>query len=293
MSNIKHNKGKNRALRQRLNQSGIIVSLGVHDAFSALLAEQSGFEVIFLGGFGISASRLGLPDLNFLNLTDMEASVRQISSVLSIPLIADGDTGHGGLPQVRQTVERLAAAGASGVLLEDQVFPKRCGHFRSKEIIPMEEMVAKIQTAVAAKPDPDFVVIARTDARAVHGLQDAMDRVDACCKAGADIAFIEAPESRDELEEIARKVSYPLFANMLVGGKTPILSVAELENLGYKFAVSPIETLLVCGTALKSMMATLLNEGRLDGHLSDKMNFEEVKETLKLESFLSMDAGCP
>lgn len=288
MNNIEHNKGKNRVLRQRLHQPGIIVSLGVHDAFSALLAERAGFEVIFLGGFGISASRLGLPDLNFLNLTDMETAVKHISSVLSIPLIADGDTGHGGLPQVRQTVERLSAAGASGVLLEDQVFPKRCGHFRSKEVISKDEMVAKIQTAVTARSDPDFVVIARTDARAVHGLQDAMDRVDACCKAGADIAFIEAPESRDELEKIAENVSYPLFANMLVGGKTPILSVAELETLGYKFAVSPIETLLVCGTALKSMMNTLLKEGRLDGHLSGKMEFDEVKEILNLESYLNM-----
>ena len=289
MNNFEHNKGKNRALRQRLNEPGIIVSLGVHDAFSALLAEQSGFEVIFLGGFGISASRLGLPDLNFLNLTDMETTVRHISNVLSIPLIADGDTGHGGLPQVRQTVERLAAAGASGVLLEDQVFPKRCGHFRSKEVIPKQEMVAKIQTAVAAKPDPDFVVIARTDARAVHGLQEAMDRVDACCQAGADIAFIEAPESRGELEDIARTIPHPLFANMLVGGKTPILSVAELDALGYKFAVSPIETLLVCGTALQSMMTTFLNDGRLDRHLSDKMNFEDIKKILKLESYLGME----
>ena len=290
MNKLEHNKGKNRALRQRLNDPGIIVSLGVHDAFSALLAEQAGFEVIFLGGFGISASRLGLPDLNFLNLTDMEAAVMHISNVLSIPLIADGDTGHGGLPQVRQTVERLAAAGASGVLLEDQVFPKRCGHFRSKEVIPMKEMVSKIKIAIAAKPDPDFVVIARTDARAVHGLQEAMDRVDACCQAGADVAFIEAPENRVELEKIAKMVSHPLFANMLVGGKTPILSVAELDALGYKFAVSPIETLFVCGSAMQSMMATFLKEGRLDGHLSDKMNFEEVKETLRLESFLSMDA---
>lgn len=290
MNNIEHNKGKNRVLRQRLGRPGMIVSLGVHDAFSALLAEKAGFEVIFLGGFGISASRLGLPDLNFLNLTDMETAVRHISGVLSIPLIADGDTGHGGLPQVRQTVERLSAAGASGVLLEDQVFPKRCGHFRSKEVISREEMVAKIRTAVAAKPDPDFVVIARTDARAVHGLQDAMDRVDACCQAGADIAFIEAPESQGELEEIARNVKHPLFANMLVGGKTPILSVTELENLGYKFAVSPIETLLVCGTALQSMMTALLKDGRLDGYLSDKMGFDEVKEILRLESFLNIKA---
>jgi 2,3-dimethylmalate lyase len=278
---------KNRVLRVLLKRPGIIASLGVHDAFSALMAEQAGFEMLFLGGFGASASRLGLPDLNFLNLTDMETAVGQISGVLRVPLIVDADTGHGGLPQVRHTVRRLASAGASGILLEDQVFPKRCGHFRQKQVIPADEMRAKLEVAMEARPDQDFVIIARTDARAVHGLEDAIDRVNVYCQDGADVAFIEAPESRDELLKVAQRVRYPLFANMLVGGKTPIVPVQDLEAMGYKFAVSPIETLMVCGDAMRSMMSVFRKEGRLDHHLLGKMSFEEIKDLLKLDQWSS------
>ena len=278
---------KNRALRGLLNDPGIIVSLGIHDAFSALIAERAGFDMLFLGGFGVSASRLGLPDLNFLNLSDMELAVQQITRQLSIPLIADGDTGHGDLPQVRQTVERLAAAGASGILLEDQLFPKRCGHFLKKQVISKGEMLEKIEVAVDSRPDEDFVIIARTDARALNGLDDAIDRVNAYCKLGADVAFIEAPESRSELERISKRVSYPLFANMLVGGKTPILPVSELEQLGFKFAVSPVETLMVCGSAMQSMLKELMQSGNLTHHLEDKMSFDTLKEVLNLEGHLN------
>ena len=280
-------KDKNRALRSLLNDPGIIVSLGVHDAFSALIAQHAGFNLLFLGGFGVSASRFGLPDLNFLNLSDMELAVQQITRQLSIPLIADGDTGHGNLPHVRQTVERLAAAGASGILLEDQLFPKKCGHFHQKQIITKEEMLGKIEVAVDSRPDEDFVIIARTDARALNGLEDAIDRVNAYCELGADVAFIEAPESCAELERIAGRVSYPLFANMLVGGKTPILSVSDLERLGYKIAVSPIETLMVCGSAMQSMMEALKKTGQLTHHLEDKMSFDTLKDILNLDGLLN------
>lgn len=263
------------------------MSLGVHDAFSALIAQHAGFNLLFLGGFGVSASRFGLPDLNFLNLSDMELAVQQITRQLSIPLIADGDTGHGNLPHVRQTVERLAAAGASGILLEDQLFPKKCGHFHQKQIITKEEMLGKIEVAVDSRPDEDFVIIARTDARALNGLEDAIDRVNAYCELGADVAFIEAPESCAELERIAGRVSYPLFANMLVGGKTPILSVSDLERLGYKIAVSPIETLMVCGSAMQSMMKALKQTGQLTHHLEDKMSFDTLKDILNLDGLLN------
>ena len=280
-------KDKNRALRSLLNDPGIIVSLGVHDAFSALIAQHAGFNLLFLGGFGVSASRFGLPDLNFLNLSDMELAVQQITRQLSIPLIADGDTGHGNLPHVRQTVERLAAAGASGILLEDQLFPKKCGHFHQKQIIPKEDMLGKIEVAVDSRPDEDFVIVARTDARARDGLEDAIDRVNAYCELGADVAFIEAPESCAELERIAGRVSYPLFANMLVGGKTPILRVSDLERLGYKIAVSPIETLMVCGSAMQSMMKALKQTGQLTYHLEDKMSFDTLKDILNLDGLLN------
>ncbi len=198
--------------RQLLNQPGIIRSLGAHDVFTALIVEQAGFETVFVGGFGTSASLLGLPDLNFLTMSEMADAVRRMAARVSIPIIADGDTGYGDLHNVQRTVEAFEAAGASGILLEDQVMPKRCGHFADKRVIPTEEMVLKIKAAVKAKSDPDFVIFARTDARQMNGLDDAIDRVNRCCDSGADIAFIEAPESRAELEEIPKRVKHPLFA---------------------------------------------------------------------------------
>src|SRR5271165_6107531 len=193
-------------LRELLKQPGIIRSLGAHDVFTALIVQQAGFETVFIGGFGTSASMLGLPDLNFLTMSEMADAVRRMAARVCIPVIADGDTGYGDLHNVQRTVEAFEAAGASGILLEDQVMPKRCGHFANKRVIPSEEMVLKIKAAVKAKSDPDFVIFARTDARQMNTLDDAIDRVNRCCDSGADIAFIEAPESRAELEEIPKRV---------------------------------------------------------------------------------------
>ncbi|MFY9984523.1 MAG: isocitrate lyase/PEP mutase family protein [Chthoniobacterales bacterium] len=162
-----------RRLRELLNQPGIIRSLGAHDVFTALIVEQAGFETVFIGGFGTSASLLGLPDLNFLTMSEMADAVRRMAARVHIPVIADGDTGYGDLHNVQRTVEAFEAAGASGILLEDQVMPKRCGHFANKRVIPTEEMVLKIKAAVKAKSDPDFVIFARTDARQMNGLDDA------------------------------------------------------------------------------------------------------------------------
>jgi 2-methylisocitrate lyase-like PEP mutase family enzyme len=275
-------------LRELLAKPGIIRSLGAHDVFTALIVEQAGFESVFIGGFGTSASTLGLPDLNFLTMTEMADAVRRMASRLTIPVIADGDTGHGDLHNVQRTVEAFARAGASGILLEDQVMPKRCGHFGDKQVIPAEEMVLKIKAAVAAKPDPEFVIFARTDARQMNGLDDAIDRVNRCCDAGADIAFIEAPKSVRELEEIPKRVKYPLFVNMLTGGDTPILSVNELEQLGYKIVVCPIESLMVCGRAMRDLCEAWKTTGRVDQIATDAMSFAEVKTMLGVEAHLSV-----
>src|SRR5258707_850466 len=215
--------------RELLYQPGIIRSLGAHDVFTALIVEQAGFETVFVGGFGTSASLLGLPDLNFLTMSEMADAVRRMAARVSIPIIADGDTGYGDLHNVQRTVEAFEAAGASGILLEDQVMPKRCGHFANKRVIPTEEMVLKIKAAVRAKSDPDFLIFARTDARQMNGLDDAIDRVNRCCDAGADIAFIEAPQSLAELEAIPKRVKHPLFVNMLSGGAT------RSNRLAYSF----------------------------------------------------------
>src|SRR5215831_4649331 len=173
-----------RRIRELLNKPGIIRSLGAHDVFTALMVEQAGFETVFIGGFGTSASLLGLPDLNFLTMTEMADAVRRMAARVSIPVIADGDTGHGDLHNVQRTIEAFESAGAAGILLEDQVMPKRCGHFANKRVIPTEEMVLKIKAAVKAKSDPDFVIFARTDARQMNSLDDAIDRVNRCCDSG-------------------------------------------------------------------------------------------------------------
>jgi 2,3-dimethylmalate lyase len=277
-----------RRLRELLKQPGIICSLGAHDVFTALIVEQAGFETVFIGGFGASASMLGLPDLNFLTMSEMADAVRRMTARVSIPVIADGDTGYGDLPNVQRTVEAFEAAGASGILLEDQVMPKRCGHFASKQVIPTEEMLLKIKAAVRAKSDPDFVIFARTDARQMNGLDDAIDRINRCCDSGADIAFIEAPESRAELEEIPKRVKHPLLVNMLSGGVTPILPVRELEQLGYKIVVSPIESLMVCAKAIRELCDTWKNAGRVDELATRAMSFAELKKLLGVEEFLNL-----
>ncbi len=275
-------------IRQLLSQPGIIRSLGAHDVFTALIVEQAGFETVFIGGFGTSASMLGLPDLNFLTMTEMAEAVRRMAARVSIPVIADGDTGHGDLHNVQRTIEAFESAGAAGILLEDQVMPKRCGHFANKQVIPTEEMVLKIKAAAGAKSDPNFLIFARTDARQMNGLDDAIDRVNRCCDAGADIAFIEAPQSLAELEEIPKRVKFPLFVNMLSGGVTPILPVKDLEQLGYKIVVCPIESLMVCARAMRDLCEAWKQTGRVDQIATKAMSFGEVKELLGVEKFLNV-----
>ena len=275
-------------IRQLLAQPGIIRSLGAHDVFTALIVERAGFETVFIGGFGTSASMLGLPDLNFLTMTEMAEAVRRMAARVSIPVIADGDTGHGDLHNVQRTIEAFESAGAAGILLEDQVMPKRCGHFADKHVIPTDDMVLKIKAAARARTDPNFLIFARTDARQMNGLDDAIDRVNRCCDAGADIAFIEAPQSLAELEQIPKRVKHPLFVNMLSGGVTPILPVADLEQLGYKIVVCPIESLMVCARAMRDLCEAWQNTGLVDQLATQSMSFTEVKDLLGVDAFLTL-----
>ncbi len=278
-------------LRELLARPGITASLGAHDVFTALLIEQMGFETVFVGGFGASASALGLPDLGLLTVSEMAQVVRRMTARLSIPLVADGDTGHGDLHNVQRTVELFEQAGAAAIILEDQVTPKRCGHFADKQIIPAEEMVLKIKAAVRAKSDPELVIIARTDARQMRGPEEAIERANRYGQAGADVLFIEAPQSVAELEAIPHRVDYPLLVNVLTGGVTPILALAELEQLGYKLAVYPVESLMICAQALRRLGQALQTTGRVD-HLSPEMvSFTEVKQILGVAEFLSLREG--
>tara|TARA_B100000953_G_C17951860_1_gene400202 strand:- start:54 stop:935 length:882 start_codon:yes stop_codon:yes gene_type:complete len=277
-----------RRLRRLLEEPGIIRSMGAHDVLTALLIERAGFETVFLGGFGASASLRGLPDLNFLELEEMSAAVERMTRRISIPLIADGDTGYGGPAEVQECVRAFEDAGAAGILLEDQVSPKRCGHFDGNAVISSDEMAAKLEAALDARQDDDFVIFARTDARQSEGIDAAIGRINRYCSTGADVAFVEAPQSREELLAIAERVPYPKFANMLSFGKTPLLTASELEELGFKFVVAPIETLLVAARAIESLAKTFLQDGSAAALKEDMMGFEELKEVLELKKYLRL-----
>jgi 2-methylisocitrate lyase-like PEP mutase family enzyme len=275
-------------LRQLLAGPGVIRSLGAHDVFCARLIEAAGLETVFIGGFGTSASMLGLPDVGCITLSEMADAVRRMAQRVQIPVVADGDTGHGDLHNVVRTVREFERAGAAGILLEDQVTPKRCGHFQGKQVIPAEEMVLKFKAAIAARRDPDFVIIARTDARAVEGIDAAIRRANLYGAAGADVCFIEAPESKEDLVRIPREVKYPLLVNMLTGGVTPILTVDELGKLGYKIVVCPIESLLVAGAAIQKLIQALLTKGRVDQPDAEMMTFAQIKKVLGLDEVMGL-----
>ncbi len=274
-----------RQLRELLARPGIVKALAPHDVFTARLLEQAGFELLFLGGFGVSASLFGWPDVGLVTLSEMTDAVRRMASRISIPLVADGDTGHGDLHNVARTMREFEQAGAAGLLLEDQVSPKRCGHFAGKQVIPMEEMLRKLQVALESRRDPDFVIFARTDARAVEGLDAAIERANRYGELGADVCFVEAPRSREELQAIAAKVPYPQLANMLLGGVTPILGAKELEQLGFKIMVDPVATLLITGAAVRKLAATLQQQGRVDSLTEEMLTFDDVKQLLGLSEF--------
>jgi 2,3-dimethylmalate lyase len=265
------------SLRVLLAQPGIVRSLAPHDVFTAKVMERAGMPLLFLGGFGASASGFGLPDLGLLGLAEMADAARRMAGVVRVPIIVDGDTGYGSTPNVIRTVREFCRAGAAGMLLEDQVFPKRCGHFAGKQVISVEEMETKLKAAINARLDPDFVIIARTDARAVEGLDAAIERAQRYAAIGADIIFVEAPQSVDELRRIAREIEKPQLANMLVGGATPILSATELEQLGFKIVVSPIESLAITAFAVEQLARTMLKDGRVDGLADQMISFDEIK----------------
>lgn len=271
-----------------MSQPGIIRSLGAHDVLSAVMIEQAGFETVFMGGFGTSASMTGLPDLNFLGLMEMVEASRRMAHRLDVPLIADADTGHGDLHNVMRCVGEFEGSGAAGIILEDQAFPKRCGHFGGNRVIEAAEMVSKFKAAVDARNNPDFVFIARTDARGTHDLDEAIDRVNRYCDAGADVAFIEAPRSIEELETICRRVEYPKLVNMLAFGKTPILSAAELQELGFKFLVAPIDSVLITAKAMREMAQVFKRDGHTKALQAQMVDFDEIKDILGLKDYLSL-----
>lgn len=270
-------------LRQRLSQPGLVVAPGVHDMVSLRLADTFGFDALYMTGFGTVASHLGLPDAGLATYSDMVGRVRLMAGMAHAPLIADGDTGYGGLLNMRHTVQGYEQAGAAAIQIEDQEFPKKCGHTPGRRVIPMEDMVRKIRVAVEARQSRDFLIIARTDARTALGLDEALRRAEAYAKAGADVLFVESPESEEEMRRIASSFDLPLVANMVERGRTPVLSQAELEALGYKLAIFPVTALLASVHAMQEVYAQFKAQGSSAGGTTPLHDFAALTQLMGFE----------
>ena len=281
---------KGQEFREIMSEPGILVLPGVYDCISAKLAEKSGFRAAFTSGFGISGATLGRPDYGFLTATEMLWSVSRLTDSVGIPVVADIDTGYGNPLNVIRTVEEVVSAGAAGIILEDQEWPKKCGHFEGKRVIPMEEHVEKIRAASEACGESGLVIIGRTDARAPLGLGEAMKRGRAYYEAGADVVFIEAPQSTEELKEIAASFpDAPLFANMVEGGKTPLMNSEELEALGYKIVVFPLATLFAATKAIGNCLDYLKKNGTTSG-FQEMLTFGEFEDVVDVPKYTELES---
>jgi methylisocitrate lyase len=267
----------------------IILVAGVYDALSAKLAEQAGFHTVVITGFGVAASLIGEPDFGLLTQSEIIDTARRVCNAVSIPVVVDGDTGYGGALNVMRTVRELIRIGARGTLLEDQVWPKRCGHMRGKEVVPMEEHCQKIRAAVEAKGENMFFITARTDARAPLGLKEAIKRGNAYKEAGADLIFIEAPETVEELREIGKSIPHPLVVNMIEGGRTPLLPLAELRDLGFISVGYVLSGLFAAAKAIKETYLELLARGTTMHMLDRLMPFDEFTRVVGLEEKYLLD----
>lgn len=280
---------KAKRLRDLLKKPGLVRAPGAFDAWSARLVEKAGFPVAYMTGYGASASVLGRPDIGLMTMSETVAQARNMAAAVDIPIIGDGDTGYGGILNVIRTVQEFETAGVAGLQLEDQVFPKRCGHMEGKQLIPKDEMTAKIKAAAEARRSEAFVIVARTDARAVTGLQDAIARARAYADAGADVMFVEAPQTVEEMLEIAGAINLPLIANMVEKGKTPFLTADELEKIGYKMAIYPVSTLYAATKAMMGLLRRLKEDGTTANCLDDMVGFEEFNELIGAEKMRALE----
>lgn len=250
-----------KALKTTLADGGFVLAPGVFDLISAKIADRMDFPALYVTGYGTVASYLGLPDAGIATYRDMVERIAQIVKMTNKPVIADADTGYGGLLNVRQTVRGYEEAGVTAMQMEDQEFPKRCGHTLGRRVIPLEDMVQKIEVAVDSRKSDDFLLIARTDARTSLGLDEAIKRGQAFQKAGADVVFVESPETEDEMKRVRDEIDGPLFANMVNGGRTPLLSAETLASMGYQIAIHPAVGFLAVGHALSHAYSDLLKNG--------------------------------
>ena len=270
------------ALRAAIREGELVLAPGVFDLISALIADRMEFWALYVTGYGVVASHLGLPDAGLATYRDMLERVAQIAKMTRRPVIADADTGYGGLLNVRQTVRGYEEAGVSAIQIEDQEFPKRCGHTPGRAVIPLADMLRKIEVAVDSRRSDDLLIVARTDARTAHGLDEAIRRGRAFAEAGADVVFVESPESEEEMRRARGEIDAPLLANMVNGGRTPLLSASRLHEMGYAVAIHPALGFLAAGAALRRAYADLLAQGETSPSI-DLYPFEDFNKLVGFE----------
>jgi len=255
---------------------------GVHDALSARIAEQVGFQVITCGGYSATATLLGRPDTSQLSMTELADHYARLCDAVAIPVFGDGDTGFGNVTNVARTVRAYERAGLAGMFIEDQVFPKRCGHMAGKDVVPAEEMVAKLKAALDSRVDPDFVIMARTDALAVNGIDDAIERMALYREVGADLLFVEAPETVEQMRRICAELDGPCLANNIEAGASPVLPAAQLQEIGYAVMTHPVAATYTMAKAVRELMETLLRDGTTDAVRDRMVDFAEFNEIVGL-----------
>jgi 2-methylisocitrate lyase-like PEP mutase family enzyme len=282
---------KRARLAARLKQPGLIVAPGVFELISAKIADRMDFDCLYVTGYGLVASHLGLPDAGLATYSDMVGRVAQIGGMTRTPFIADGDTGYGGLLNVQHTVRGYEAAGACAIQLEDQEFPKKCGHMLGRKVVPASDMAAKVRVAVESRSDRNFLIVARTDARTSLGIDEALRRAELYLKAGADILFVESPESAEEMRLIGERFKgVPLLANMVDGGRTPLLDRKALEQIGYRIAIFPAVGFLAMGAALEASYSHLLKQGSSAGNPVPLYDFGRFSELMGFDWVAKFDA---
>jgi len=280
---------KAQQIRDLVAQSRPLVMGGVYDGLSTRIAERTGFEVLFMAGFSVAATQPGEPDFGYLTQTEMADAARRVCRLTQQPVLVDADTGYGNALNVIRTVELYQNAGAAGLFLEDQVWPKRCGHMRGKRVVERGEWLSKLRAVIESRGERDLFLVARTDARAAVNLDEAIARGQAARELGADAVFIEAPESVAELEKIARAIPGPKVANMVEHGRTPLLSPDQLHDLGFDLIVTPLAGLLASAKALTDVYTLLRKEGTLRAHLDTLMPFDDFNDLVELGRHYELD----
>ena len=276
--------------RELIRRSEIAVMVGAYDALSARLVEAAGFDLTFVHDYGVSAGLLGMPDMGLVTLTEMTAVIANVVKAVGIPVVADGGCGFGNPLNTYRTVQEYETAGAAGVNLEDQVYPKRCGHLAGKQVITPEEMVEKIQAARDARRDSEFVITARVDSLAIHGLDDAIRRANIYVEAGADMVFVEAPTSEEQVREIVRSVRAPSWINMVEGGKTPLIPIPKLQEMGAALVDYGPLVLFAAAAGIRRALEVLKRDGTTAAHLNELMSFAALNQLNRIDEYRARDA---